>query len=212
MALAGEKLGAKTILVNPGYGPLLNKRAKDYAEAHGWLRIETNITVTTTDADIEAFHRVGSEQVRNLPDHMEALIIPAGSRNSAVSILYGLHRYPPKRLKKIILMHINKNLAKHEKEMWQRLKACGVGALPYQLETHDVFANSYTNYEKLIPFTYHGLRLHSRYEGKCFSFIRDNMSDFEAYTNPTTVFWVVGSEPKAIAQTQPQQRSPEMNT
>ena len=89
MALAGEKLGAKTILVNPGYGPLLNKRAKDYAKEHGWLRIETNITVTKSDADIEAFHRVGSEQVRNLPDHMATLIIPAGSRNSAVSILYG---------------------------------------------------------------------------------------------------------------------------
>jgi hypothetical protein len=59
---------------------------------HGGFRIETNITVTTSDADIEAFHRVGSEQVRNLPDHMETLIIPAGSRNSAVSVLYGLHR------------------------------------------------------------------------------------------------------------------------
>jgi hypothetical protein len=46
----------------------------------------------TSDADIEAFHRVGSEQVRNLPDHMETLIIPAGSRSSVVSVLYGLHR------------------------------------------------------------------------------------------------------------------------
>jgi len=91
MALAGEKLGAKTILVNPGYGPLLNTRARDYAKEHGWLRIETNITVNTSNTDIEAFHRVGAEQVRNLPDHIETLIIPAGSRNSAASILYGLH-------------------------------------------------------------------------------------------------------------------------
>jgi hypothetical protein len=197
MALAGEKLGAKTILVNPGYGPLLNMRARDYAKKHGWLRIETNITVTTSDADIEAFHRVGSEQVRNLPEHMETLIIPAGSRNSAVSILYGLHRFPPKSLKKIILMHINKNLAKHEKEMLERLKACGVEALPYQFETHDVFANDYTNYEKLMPFTYHGLQCHSRYEGKCFSFMRDHPADFRPYMNDKTLFWIVGSEPKS---------------
>ena len=38
--LAGGKLGAKTILVNPGYAPLLNKRAKDYAVAHGWFEDE----------------------------------------------------------------------------------------------------------------------------------------------------------------------------
>lgn len=209
MALAGEKLGAKTILVNPGYGPLLNKRAKDYAKEHGWLRIETNITVTTSDTEIEAFHRVGSEQVRNLPDHMETLIIPAGSRNSAVSILYGLHRYPPKSLKKIILMHINKNLEKHEQEMWERLKTCGVGALPYQFETYDVFANDYTNYEKLMPFTYKGLAFHGRYEAKCWNFITDNPTAFRPYMNDKTLFWIVGSEPKScLAEAFPQESEP----
>jgi hypothetical protein len=197
MALAGARLGAETILVNPGYGPLLNKRAQEEAVKRGWLRIETNITVTTSDAEIEAFHRVGSEQVRNLPDDMETLIIPAGSRNSAVSILYGLHRYPPKSLKRIILMHINKNLEKHEKEMWERLKACGVHKNGYDITTFDVFANGYTNYEKLMPFTYHGLRCHSRYEGKCMNFIRDNPSAFRPYLNDKTLFWIVGSEPKS---------------
>lgn len=197
MALAGARLGAETILVNPGYGPLLNKRAQEEAVKRGWLRIETNITVTTSDAEIEAFHRVGSEQVRNLPEHMETLIIPAGSRNSAVSILYGLHRYPPKSLKTIILMHINKNLEKHEKEMWERLKACGVDKNVYDIKTYDVFANGYTNYEKLMPFTYHGLRCHSRYEGKCMNFISDNPSAFRPYLNDKTLFWIVGSEPKS---------------
>jgi hypothetical protein len=204
MALAGEKLGAKTILVNPGYGPLLNKRAKDYAEAHGWLRIETNITVTTNAADIEAFHRVGSEQVRNLPDHIETLIIPAGSRNSAVSILYGLHRYPPENLKKVIFMHINKNLTAHENEMWARLNACGVTALPYQFETHDVFANAYTSYEKLMRYSYHGLTTHPRYEGKCMNFIADHPADFTPHLNDKTLFWIVGSEPKAVGAPGPE--------
>lgn len=196
MALAAEDLGAETVLVNPGYAPLLNKRAKDYAEAQGWLHIETNITVTGSDADIESFHRVGSEQSRNIPDHIATLIIPAGSRNSAVSILYGLHRYPPKLLKKIIFMNINKNLEKHEQEMWGRLKACGVGTLPYEFETHDVFANGYTNYEKLMPFAYDGLAFHPRYEGKCWNYIQDHAVAFEPYLNEKTLFWNVGSEPK----------------
>jgi hypothetical protein len=198
MALAAERLGAKTILVNPGYGPLLNKRAQEQAVKRGWLRIETNITVTTSDAEIEAFHRVGSEQVRNLPDHMETLIIPAGSRNSAVSILYGLHRYPPKSLKKIILMHINKNLDKHENQMWERLKACGVHKNGYDIKTFDVFANGYTNYEKLMPFSHNGLKMHPRYEGKCWNYIKDNLSVFRPYINDRTLFWIVGSEPKVF--------------
>src|ERR1019366_2967073 len=209
MALAGERLGAKTILVNPGYGPLLNKRAKDYAKEHGWLRIETNITVTTSDTGIEAFHRVGSEQVRNLPDHMETLIIPAGSRNSAVSILYGLHRYPPRSLKKIILMHINKNLEKHEQEMWERLKACGVHKNGYEIKTYDVFANGYTNYEKLMPFAYNGLQFHGRYEAKCWNFITDNPTAFRSHMNDKTLFWIVGSEPKScLAEAFPQESEP----
>lgn len=201
MALAGEKLGAKTILVNPGYAPLLNQRAKGYAAKHGWLRIETNITVTASGAEIEAFHRVGSEQVRNFPSHIETLIIPAGSRNSAVSILYGLHRYPPERLKQIIFMHINKNLAKHEETMWERLKTCGVGTLPYHFETYDVFADGYTNYAKLMPFTYKTLVAHPRYEGKCFNYIKDHLAVFRPSLNERTLFWIVGSEPKPPIQT-----------
>lgn len=199
MALAGEKLGAKTILVNPGYGPLVNKRAKDYATAHGWLRVETNITLTTSDSEIEAFHRVGSEQVRNIPNCIETLIIPAGSRNSAVSILYGLHRYPTKSLKKIILMNINKNLEKHEKEMWERLKACGVHKNGYDVTTFDVFGDGYTNYNKLRPFSHNGLTFHPRYEGKCWNYIKDNLSVFRPFINDRTLFWIIGSEPKSCS-------------
>jgi hypothetical protein len=203
MALAGEKLGAKTKLVNPGYGPLLNMRARDYAKERGWLHIETNITVTTSDADIEAFHRVGSEQVRNLPDHIETLIIPAGSRNSAVSILYGLYRYPPKSLKKIILMHINKNLETHEKEMYERLNACGVHKLDYGIKTYDVFASGYTNYEELMPFAYHGLQLHSRYEGKCMNYVKDHPSELRQLLNDKTLFWIVGAHQGSVAKRSP---------
>jgi hypothetical protein len=94
-------------------------------------------------------------------------------------------------------MHINKNLTKHEKEMWARLNACGVSKLPYQVETFDVFANDYTNYSKLMPFTCHGLRFHSRYEGKCMNYIADHPTDFAPYLNDKTLFWIVGSEPKS---------------
>ena len=50
---------------------------------------------------IEAFHRIGAEQVRNLPD-CNYLIIPSGSCNSLVSILYGLTIFRPK-VKRLVL-------------------------------------------------------------------------------------------------------------
>jgi hypothetical protein len=55
MVLAGEKLGAKSIVVNPGYAATLNAKAREYAKKKGWLHIETNITVSR---GIEEFHRI----------------------------------------------------------------------------------------------------------------------------------------------------------
>src|SRR6266853_10077 len=76
----------------------------------------------------------------------------AAGRILSVAIMLALSGvFPPKNLKQVIFIHINKNLVKHEKEMWECLKACGVPALPCRIETYDVFANGYTNYEKLMP-------------------------------------------------------------
>jgi hypothetical protein len=213
MAKAGEDLGANTLLVNPGYGPLLNRRAKDYAAEHGWLHIETNITVTTSDADIEAFHRVGSRQVENLPDHIETLMIPAGSRNSVCSILYGLWRKPMPNLKRIILFNIAPGLKKREDWMAARLDAISkqwatnkgdgdkewvpLGLMAWQVETYDLVDSGYTTYDQLRPFSYGDLHCHPRYEGKCFHYIKDNLEIFRPYINDKTLFWIVGSEPGA---------------
>ena len=152
--------------------------------------------MTTSDADIEAFHRVGSEQVRNLPDHMETLIIPAGSRNSAVSILYGLYRYPPKSLKKIIFMHINKNLAKHEEEMWARLKACGVGTL--RLRHRNLRCLRERLHELREADAVHLLvlsRCIPAMKANACHYINDHPEAFRPYLNDKTLFWIVGSEP-----------------
>jgi hypothetical protein len=77
------------------------------------------------------------------------------------------------------------------------LKACGVQEIRYEVETYDVFANGYTNYEKLMPFTYNGQTFHPRYEAKCMNFINDYPMAFKPYLNDRTLFWIVGSEPKS---------------
>jgi len=191
MAASGERLGAQTVLVNPGYGPLLNKRASDYAREHGFLHIETNITESK---DIEPFHRVGAQQVQNIPDTVETLILPAGSRNSATSILYGLKLFPPKRLKRIIFMNIHPNLARKEKWMWDRLKVCGVSALPYEIQTFDCFKDGWTNYSKQIKFDLNGIQFHPRYESKVWCYMRTHPDFRKArpFINHKSLFWIIG--------------------
>ena len=113
--LAAEALDAETHVVNPGYPAILNSKARRFASEHGHLWIETNITIEHKSSQperIEAFHRVGSEQCRNIPDHIENLLIPAGSCNSLTSILYGLGRFKPRSLKNILLFRIMKNADK----------------------------------------------------------------------------------------------------
>ncbi len=205
MAVAGERLGATTILVNPGYAPLLNKKAKEYADEHGWLHIETNITESV---DVEKFHRVGSRQVENLPKHIETLMIPAGSRNSVCSILYGLWRNPLPNLKEIILFSIAPSLAKREQWMNERMKKIAdqmlmanelapFSEMPWRIKTYDLIDAGYTSYNKLRPFNYYGIDFHPRYEGKVWCYIRDNPKEFQPYINDKTLFWIVGSEPKS---------------
>ena len=82
MVCHGERVGAQTQLVHPGYAATLNARARKLAASAGWLHIQANITLDhriNAPERIEAFHSVGSEQVKNIPDHIETLLIPAGS-------------------------------------------------------------------------------------------------------------------------------------
>jgi hypothetical protein len=206
MVTAGEKLGAETRLINPGYAATLNANARKLAASDGWLHVETNITLEhkiNPSERIEAFHRVGSEQCRNIPDHIETLLIPAGSCNSLTSILYGLGRFKPRSLKTIHLFRIMKNADKHRQWTNERLdiirKATGDPLpLPYKFVEHNLVEgkNPYTSYNDLRPFSQNELEFHPRYEGKCLNFMKDNPSTFRPLLNEKALFWIIGSKPQ----------------
>jgi 1-aminocyclopropane-1-carboxylate deaminase/D-cysteine desulfhydrase-like pyridoxal-dependent ACC family enzyme len=108
---AAKWLGAQFRSFNPGYAATLNSKAKELTETEfpGYFHLETNITVDqekNSPERVEAFHKVGSEQVRNLPAEIETIIVPAGSCNSVTSVLYGITRFRPKNLKRVILLGI----------------------------------------------------------------------------------------------------------
>jgi hypothetical protein len=205
MVAAGELLGAETRMVNPGYAGTLNARARNFAASMRWLHVETNITLEhkrNSPERIEAFHRVGSEQCRNIPDHIETLLIPAGSCNTLTSVLYGVGRFRPKSLKSIHMFRIMKNADKHRRWTNERLdiiRSVTGEPLPlaYEVIEHDLVGGAppYTSYKELRPFSYHGIEFSARYEGKCLNYIHDNPGVFSRVLNENCLFWIIGGNP-----------------
>lgn len=107
--------GAEFDFIQVAYNPALKKRIRQILDKKRHEKdfyLEYGITLDHhlhTPQLIEAFHRIGAEQVKNIPDDIENIIIPSGSGNSTVSILYGLAIYKPKSLKKVFLVGIGPN-------------------------------------------------------------------------------------------------------
>lgn len=206
MVEAGERFGAETCIVKPGYAGTLNAKAKELAGQLRWLHIETNITLEHKlhpRERVEAFHRIGAEQVKNIPDSVEALLVPAGSCNTLTSILYGLALFPPKSLKTIHLFRIMKNAAKHRQWTDERLNIIRAVMgkelpLPYEFVEHDLVDSGYTTYEDMKPFSFRGMQFHPRYEGKILNYMKEHRDYFCSVLNENSLFWIIGSEPQII--------------
>jgi len=197
-----KRFGAEIRYAEPGYAGNLNAQARKLAAERGWLHIETNITVEhaiNSPERVEGFHRVGSEQCKNIPDHIEHLFIPAGSCNSLTSILYGLGRFQPKALKNVHLFRIMKNADELRQWTNERLdiirKLTGQPLpLPYHFVEHKLVDDGFCTYEDMMPFNYKQLALHPRYEGKVLNYIQNNLPQFRSLMNDRTLFWIIGRE------------------
>jgi hypothetical protein len=222
MALA-HSLGAKFYVAKVGYAKALQSISFQLAKKlTNHCVLETNITVDeklNNPADIERFHEVGAYQVNNISDEIETLIIPCGSCNSVVSILYGLAIKQPKSLKNIILMGIGNNGSKNLGYIPKRLAiisdvlgikinskfdftdigfGSGSGLASMKIHHFNLNGSGYCRYEDLMPYTISSIEFHPRYEGKCINYIMANMTKFAPYWNEKTLFWIVGNEPKWV--------------
>jgi len=223
MVLANS-LGAKFYVAKVGYAKALQSISFSLAKKipnHEVL--ETNITVDeklNKPEAIERFHEVGAFQVRNIPDHIETLIIPCGSCNSVVSILYGLALHTPKSLKNIVLMGIGNNGSKNLGYIPKRLGTIsdviglkinskfdmteiGFGSstssgAKMKIHHFNLNGSGYCQYSDLMPYKISSIEFHPRYEGKCINYIMANKDKFAEFWNEKTLFWIVGNEPKWV--------------
>lgn len=132
LLLKAHEYGAEFVYSPVGYAKTLQKRASDLQKSRypNFFHLETNITIdherSGTANLVEAFHEVGSHQVKNIPDEVETLIVPAGSCNSVTSVLYGLARFPPKGLKTVWLAGIGNYGSKDPDYIRRRLGVIGM--------------------------------------------------------------------------------------
>jgi hypothetical protein len=149
-----------SIVPNIAYNPVLQRKIKDLLENDESLKdyfyLEYGITLDhkmNSHKKVERFHFIGGEQVKNIPDHVENIIVPAGSCNSCTSILYGIARHKPKNLKNVYLIGIGPNKIDHIEERLEIIEnVSGIYTKPYtrcyhdSLDKQEKYGNFMTNY------------------------------------------------------------------
>lgn len=203
-----EQLGAEFVISKIAYNPGLQKLAREEAARRGYFYLEYGIT-TSNPEWIEGFHALGGGQVANMPDVTD-LVVPAGSCNSLVNILYGIWRYRPRKLQRIHMVAIGPS-----RQQWveERLSHLGCGDvflrryksgerynLPgaearYELLLHDLHAAG-VSYQDEVPWSIGSIKLHPTYEGKVGRWLAGHHWP-RTQEGVKVGFWIVGSEVKA---------------
>lgn len=216
MVRGGSWFGASYDIIKVGYNPALQKRCRDILISinDGSFYLEYGITLGLehTDKEIYDFHRVGAEQVRNIPDNVTTLVMAAGSCNSCTSVFLGLALYPHPNLKRIFLVGTGPSKIDYLTTRLERMRQHSgletrlFRGLPYQgsiwdrvpsefmydVKFFDTYATKWCTYDDMMPYTFDDIVLHPRYEGKVMTYMMRFYPDF---INKNTLFWIVGSDP-----------------
>ena len=184
--------GACFEYINVAYNPALQRKVAELTKPSS-LVVKYGITVdhqTAPMEDVLAFHEVGANQVRNLPEEVEVLIVPAGSCNSLVSVLLGLSR-DSKNVKMLYTLGIGPN-----KMEWVAERCAKMGVdihnFPFKWKHHSLHDTGFSTYQDSMPETFGGIKFHPTYEGKMIRYLK---SQGWIPEDGSVGFWIVGSEP-----------------
>lgn len=214
-------MGANFQYESVGYNPFLQSKTRELHESRNKVDFYLNYGITpaddATDEYIHAFHAVGAFQTQNIPSNIETIIVPTGSSNSAISILYGLTKFREKftSLKNVYLIGIGPDKTKlinHRLEIIKKLSGINTknfhldrtlaeagilssdpGDTAFKLNYRDIHKEGYTNYQSEIKFNYEGIEFHPTYEGKVMKYVSEKMPEL---LTEKTMMWIVGSRPK----------------
>lgn len=209
-------LGAGFNFIKVGYNPVLQNKVDSIIKENPgkYFKLNYGITIDKNESrsKITEFHAIGAHQVKNIPDIIENIIIPAGSCNSCISVLYGLQFYNLINLKNVYLIGIGPNKLKFIQERLELIsKEIKVNTLDFSLgfetdelkpeivenkfKVHYIDINSIPkyDYQNEVKFNYHDIEFHPTYEGKIMDYIIKNNPEL---VNEKTLMWIVGSKPR----------------
>lgn len=193
------RFGAQFEFIGGAYNSSLQPRAKQRA-----FEIRAAVVpygITPEPFEHERFHSLGGLQTVNLPD-VGTLIVPTGSCNSLLSVLYGLHHNPrPTSLRRVVCVGIGPEKIKMT---WERMGRLGIqGGYRYNAETclkRDPIARNYLelvyvdafqeySYDQLVKQKLGDLVLHPTYEAKVVRYLRDHHPHLLSLDS---CLWIVG--------------------
>ena len=188
------RFGAVFEYASGPYNPILQRRVEELKRPDS-LVVEYGITVDhkTHDAEtVRKFHEVGANQVRNLPEQVTRLIVPAGSCNSLTSIILGLSR-DSKNLQELFTLGIGP-----DKRGWmrERLAVMGVDVdwLPFMWNHFSLHDSGYSKYtDQFRGESFSDMVFHPTYEGKMWRWLTRDWALLPQ--DDSTAFWIVGSAP-----------------
>lgn len=189
-----DHFGAKFVISKVAYNPVLQSKAKSLIdnELKGWFYLEYGSSmdhIGNSNEEVAKFHAVGAYQLRNIPDSVDTLIVPTGSCNTLVSIVYGIRMFN-KPINKIICLQIGPDKQQYTREKLTCIEnVTGLDLNGIEREYHKL--NERWSYQNDVLYDFHGIEMHPTYEGKCFQYLEENPE----LVNEHSCFWLTGSKP-----------------
>lgn len=210
------RFGAKFRIVNVAYNPYLQSKVREFAGDDS-VTVEYGITldhVKNTPSDIVSFHELGANQVKGMPA-VDTLIVPAGSCNTLVSVLYGIAKHRP-RINTLYTLGIGPDKLKWVHDRLRIIeKATGEDIIPlfsrvwpqyaeqaaayptaspaYRWVHHNLNAAGFSTYQQEMPESWGEIDFHPTYEGKMMRYL---LTTEGLATDGAVCFWIVGSQPQ----------------
>lgn len=211
-----------------GYNPALQRMAARLHEKEEFRRhylMEYGLSIGGANERVEEFYRFASEQTQNIPEDIETLLLPAGSCNTLLAVIYGLAVRRPARLRDVILFGIGPNRIawfeeriktlesvsgvqignlfrrdyKHNRPLQEQFNVSAATA-PYRLAHYDLHTTGFAGWGDEMPASIGGLRLHPLYEGKIWNYMQKNSDEFGGVLRSEHVLlWTVGGEASCAA-------------
>ena len=187
-----EEAGAEFLRAKVAYNPALQKLARETAERSGGSIVQIPYGVSHPDSwsadEVQAFLHEDSRQVDSvLQTGIETLVIPFGSANAALGILYGLSWYDD--APEVILVGVGPD---RREWLFERLRYVGVTKRQLPKITYLPLHPHFAEYKDRMPEHQDGIDFHPTYEGKVVRFLDTLKPTWWTTRDDSTCMWIVG--------------------